>query len=85
MIDLSQQIKALRKSLGLSQQELADKAGISRVSIGQIERSNAIPSIPNLQQIASALNGELVIYIQEGGQNKNGDNPQGSSIGDEPA
>lgn len=82
MTDLSHQIKALRKSHGLSQQELADKAGISRVSIGQIERGNAIPSIPNLQQIASALNGELVIYIKEGGKNKNGGNAEEQAKGD---
>lgn len=47
-MNLKDQIKALRKSHGLSQQELAEKAGISRVSIGQIERGNATPSISNL-------------------------------------
>jgi len=70
-MNLSEQIKSLRKSHGLSQQELADFADISRVSIGQIERGNTIPSIPSLHRIAAALNGKLVIYIQEGGIKSN--------------
>lgn len=34
-------MKALRKAMGLSQQELADAMGVSRVLIGQMERAKA--------------------------------------------
>ena len=63
MESLPQQIKALRKSHGLSQKELAEKAGLSRVSIGQIELGNAMPSIPNLTKIVNALECDISIHI----------------------
>lgn len=64
-MNISKQIKELRKSCGFSQQELADKSGLSRVSIGQIERGQSAPTLKNIKRIASALNSEFIIYIQK--------------------
>lgn len=35
------ELKTLRKALGMSQQELADAIGMSRKSIGEMERGDA--------------------------------------------
>jgi len=67
---ISEQIKEIRLSQKITQKELAKKAGLSRVSIGEIERGNSSPTTSNLNQIAEALGGKLIIYIQEGGENK---------------
>lgn len=48
-------VKERRDLRGLTQQELADKAGLSKVTIGQIERGNAEPSTGTLSKIAQAL------------------------------
>lgn len=52
---LGKMVKQMREYRNLTQEELAVKSGLSRVTIGQIERGNAEPSIGNLHKIASAL------------------------------
>lgn len=49
-------IKDLRMKQNMSQQELADKAGISRISIGNYERGSRHPNSSVIQQLAKALN-----------------------------
>ena len=49
-------IKQHRKSQGLSQQELAEKAGISRSALIKYENQQQEPSIQALAKIAAALN-----------------------------
>jgi transcriptional regulator with XRE-family HTH domain len=58
---LGKNVKKMREYRELTQQELADKAGLSKVTIGQIERGNAEPSIGTLGKIAQALECELAI------------------------
>ena len=48
-------ITQLRDKKGISQSELADKRGISRVMIGKYKRGEAIPSIDAAKKIADAL------------------------------
>ena len=45
-----------RKQAGLTQQELADKIGISKSYISEIERELRYPSIPVLVHISVILN-----------------------------
>lgn len=54
--DVAKRIRAIRKSLGLSQEELAERAGIHRVSIAKYESGNTKPTIQNLDKIAEAMN-----------------------------
>lgn len=54
-IALGEKIKALRKGLGWTQQELAASSGLSRVYIGQIERGEVNPSIDKVNLIAAAM------------------------------
>lgn len=51
-----ERIKAARLRAGLTQQELADKIGISYQGIGQWERDARNPKIETLSKIAAALN-----------------------------
>lgn len=49
-------IKMLRKQQGLSQEKLADKAGLHRTYIGMVERSERNPSLVCIHKIAEGLN-----------------------------
>ena len=45
-----------RKKLGLSQEELANRAGVHRTYIGMIERAEKNITLKNIEKIAKALN-----------------------------
>lgn len=55
-LKLGKQIKQRRRQLGLSQQELAEKLGISLNFIGKIEVAFSKPSLDTLIKIADGLN-----------------------------
>jgi transcriptional regulator with XRE-family HTH domain len=48
-------IRAKRKSIGLSQESLADAAGIVRAHMGRIERGERNVTLLNVEKISSAL------------------------------
>jgi len=48
-------IRAERTRLGLSQEELAAKAGVHRTYIGMIERGEKNITLENIEKIAKAL------------------------------
>jgi len=56
-------VKTMREYRGLTQQELASIANVSRVRIGQIERGDDPTSIDSLIKISSALNCYLDISL----------------------
>ena len=49
-------IKHIRQSLNLSQEEFAQRIGIHRTYLGQIERAEKSMSIKNIEKICKALN-----------------------------
>lgn len=49
-------IQTLRKELGISQEELAYRAGFHRTYIGMIERAERNITLSNIQKLADALN-----------------------------
>ena len=55
-INLGLNIKKHRQLLGISQQELADKTGLSLNFIGKIEVAFSKPSTDTIIKIAEALN-----------------------------
>ena len=54
---LGEAVRAARKARGLSQEALADAAGIDRSHMGKIERGERNVTLLNLVKIAAALNG----------------------------
>ena len=48
-------VRELREAKGLSQEELAFKAGVHRTYLGGIERGERNPSLKNISLIANAL------------------------------
>jgi transcriptional regulator with XRE-family HTH domain len=56
MISLGQRIKQIRVSLGLSQQALAEKLGVSRPSISQIENGERKVCAEELKKLAGIFN-----------------------------
>jgi transcriptional regulator with XRE-family HTH domain len=57
-------ISKLRRNAHLSQEELAEKAGVHRTYISQIERAKKSPTINVLIRISKALNTSASIIIK---------------------
>ena len=56
-------IRRNRTDRGLSQESLAELAGLSRSFVGEIERGAAVPSVETLQRLADALGEKLSVLI----------------------
>lgn len=52
---LGKKIQKRRKEIGLTQEELADKIGVSRQYMGFIEQARNVPSVEVLEKIARNL------------------------------
>jgi transcriptional regulator with XRE-family HTH domain len=55
LVKLGEAIRARRKELHLSQEELADYAGIDRSHMGKIERGERNVTLLNIARIADAM------------------------------
>lgn len=55
LIKFGQVIKDHRKKKGLSQEELAHKAGFHRTYIGMVERAERNITLANIEKLANAL------------------------------
>jgi len=53
---LAQNLRTKRAALGLSQEELADRAGLHRTYVGSVERAERNISVDNIERLAAALN-----------------------------
>lgn len=53
--NFGQRVKEIRKSKGLTQEQLAEKTGMDTPNICRIEAGTHFPLIKNLEKIASAL------------------------------
>jgi transcriptional regulator with XRE-family HTH domain len=60
---LARNLKRLRTERGLSQEELADRAGLNRNYIGMIERRENAATVDTLEALAKALDVEAVRLI----------------------
>lgn len=61
--NIASTIKVQRKAMGITQEELADLAGIDRTYASQLERAIANPSLTVLCRVADALELNLTDLI----------------------
>jgi transcriptional regulator with XRE-family HTH domain len=62
---LAEKIKKRRKTLGLSQEKLAEKCGFDRTYISLLERSERNPSYLNLKKLSDGLGISLSELLNE--------------------
>jgi ribosome-binding protein aMBF1 (putative translation factor) len=62
-IELGAMIRQLRLDAGLSQEELARRAGMTQPALSRLERAGGIPTITVLDRIATALHATLTVSI----------------------
>jgi transcriptional regulator with XRE-family HTH domain len=65
---LGSKLKAIRGERGMTQRELAKRAGVSANAISLIERDENSPSVATLQSLAGALNVKMSYFFEEDGQ-----------------
>ena len=61
--DYKNQVKMIRETLGMTQDQLAKMVDLTPRAIRTIENGEAFPRINTLQKIADALNAELHIFL----------------------
>ncbi|MDR2712592.1 MAG: helix-turn-helix transcriptional regulator [Clostridiales bacterium] len=63
--EVCQLIISTRNALGITQNHLAEKSGVSQANISRIEKGNYHPSIAVLKRIADGLGKRLIIEFAE--------------------
>lgn len=54
-----------RTELGLTQAEVAERAGLAQAKISRIEGADAVPTLPLLRRLARALDASLSIALDD--------------------
>lgn len=60
---IGQAVRERRQALGLSQTELAARAGMTQPALSRLEAGGVIPTIPLLERISAALDADLIVQI----------------------
>lgn len=63
--DLGQAVYDRRTTLGLSQRELAGRAGMTQAQISNIEGADSVPTLALLTRLAKALDAALTIDLDD--------------------
>lgn len=62
---VGRRVQTLRKGAGMTQDDLAAKAGVGRVFLSEIERGRKTPSLETLERLGAALNVEVTDFLLE--------------------
>ncbi|EUC68766.1 XRE family transcriptional regulator [Alcanivorax sp. 97CO-5] len=65
LVAFGERVRHIRKDKGLSQEALADLAGIDRSYMGHIERGDQNVTLTKIHQIADALGVSLTMLFSE--------------------
>lgn len=68
MMTFGKNVQVARQALGISQEELAFRAGLHRTYVGMVERAERSISLQNAKKIADALNVKLDTLLNNDGQ-----------------
>jgi ribosome-binding protein aMBF1 (putative translation factor) len=60
---IGQAVRERRLALGLSQVELAARAGMTQPALSRLEAGGVVPTIPLLERISTALDADLVVEL----------------------
>jgi len=60
---VARNLRRLRRSKGLSQEELADRAGINRNYVGMLEREENSATVDMLEKLADVLNVDPIEFF----------------------
>jgi transcriptional regulator with XRE-family HTH domain len=64
-IIFAQRLRQIRQIRGLSQEKLADMAGLHRTYVGSVERSERNVSIDNMERLAKALEVDITELLRK--------------------
>lgn len=64
-MELAETMKVRRKTLGISQQDLAEMSGVSLATIKDIERGKGNPSLDTVQKILDILGMEIKYVVRQ--------------------
>ena len=62
-MSIGSRIRSARKSAGMSQEELAEKAGLHNTYIGQLERGEKNATLESIEKVSRALEIPLEIVV----------------------
>ena len=65
LIRYGQAVRKIRLAQGISQEELADRCGLHRTYISDIELDKRSLSLENIERIANSLNTTLSVFFKE--------------------
>ena|SRR5215469_508310 len=60
---IGRSVRERRLDLGLSQTQLATRAGMTQPALSRLEAGGVIPTIPLLERISAALDADLIVEI----------------------
>lgn len=61
----AENLRARRRTLGMSQEDLAERSGLHRTYVGSVERSERNVSVDNMELLAQAVNTPLWMLLKE--------------------
>lgn len=61
--ELGRQVRELRVQQGLSQTELARRAGMTQPAVARFEAGGTVPTLPVLERLARSLGVELTVKL----------------------
>lgn len=64
-MDVGERLKAIREQHGLSQRELAKRAGVTNSTISMIEKNSVSPSVSSLKKVLQGIPMPLVEFFAE--------------------
>jgi ribosome-binding protein aMBF1 (putative translation factor) len=61
--ELGKAVRARRLEIGMSQTELAERAGMTQSAVSRLEAGGSVPTIGVLERLAAALSADLVVAL----------------------